>query len=150
MKRFFVCNNGGVTATMSEDTRVDILKDLAIRTRLACKHHYTDISVELDRGLGHLCVPIFTFVSTKRFTESPWFTGDSDLFNALVVYLESGGAEFAPWGFYVPFSNGMELGMHGEREMENELSYVTTERQFQDTFGISRNELLQKMGRPTT
>ena len=153
MKKFFWNYNNGVTALVSEDTLADFEKQNAIYTRLNDDDHRVkgrdDYSKPLSEGLRHLGTPTFTFVRSERFEKSPWFTGDSNLYEALMEHItESEGLLGQGW-FHVPFSNGMEIGCHGDRAMASELSYVTTDQQFRDAFGISRTELLAKIEKVT-
>jgi hypothetical protein len=70
----------------------------------------------------------------ERFEKSPWITGDDKMLNALISHIRNNGGSVKSEGFYVPFSNGCELGIHGEKAMTSELLYVTTERQFVNNF----------------
>ena len=95
-----------------------------------------------DKATNHLCLPTFTFVRDDRFIESPWFTGNDNVLELLMKHIKETGGRIESSGFYVPFSNGCEVGMHGKDAMKADLAYVTTQQQFRDTFGISMAELV--------
>jgi hypothetical protein len=40
---------------------------------------------------------------------------------------DNGGEVFTNRSFYIPFSNGYELGLHSEILMKREFAFVTTE-----------------------
>ncbi len=95
-----------------------------------------------SQAVGHLTVPIFTFTHDERWKTQPWFTGGEKLWSMLNDYFEQSDNYIErDRSFFVPFSNGAELGMHGKDAMVGEFRYVTTETQFRDTFGISPTEL---------
>ena len=147
MKKYFSCYNNGVTAIVSEEAYNDFGK-------LARIYHYfcsqdTDPKCELRKtayeAVMHLANhPTFTFARSERVSESPWFTGDNELAGALMIHIRTSGGSVDQRGFQVPFSNAVELGIHGQDSMKKELAYVTTEEQFRETFGITRAELLAK------
>jgi hypothetical protein len=141
--KYFYCQNNGVVAVASEETLNDIRKKNAIRYVLTDAIHQVqgrDYSKPLTEGLKHFGTPvIFTFTRNhERFEGSPWFTGDIDLFTNLRKCADH---TFEEAGFYVPFSNGCEIGIHGDEAMASELEYVTTDKQFYDAFGVTRTEL---------
>jgi len=142
MKKYYSCYNNGVMAIVSEETYNDIQKYWEIVQRLACRN----LAETASPALKHLCVPIFTFAHIERVKESPWFTGECDnfLFKLLKHIRDNGGKLIEGESFYVPFSNGCEVGLHGEAVMRNELAYVTTEQQFLETFGVSISEIDQQ------
>ena len=77
---------------------------------------------------------------------APWFTGTtspegSNDLHRLLNYITRNGGWFSSASFYVPFSNGAETGLHGTDAQLNELRYVTTSAQFEETFDISLSEL---------
>lgn len=86
--------------------------------------------------------PVFTFASKDRVDKSPWFTGTTSSDSCrLLNYITRNGGWFSNASFYVPFSNGAEIGFHGPEAQREELRYVTTDVQFEETFGISLQEL---------
>ena len=152
--RYYTNYNNGVTALISEEVSRDIKKQNTIWQLCAkrdAEKAYGDrmLGATASSALNHLCVPIFTFVDPERAAESPWFTGDNKLLNALLDHInENGGFILTEHNnFYVPFSNGSELGMHGEESMKRELAYVTTEMQFRGTFGVSIQEIKARICR---
>ena len=144
---FHLCYNSGVHALVSNEVYENQMRRNAIilapmMDRLREQIDKRDILPHIpDR-------PIFTFARQERVQKSPWFTGmdtdtpgyPSDL-KRLLNYITRNGGQFANAGFYVPFSNGTEMGRHGTDSQFNELRYVTTNSQFEETFGISLNEL---------
>jgi hypothetical protein len=74
-------------------------------------------------------VSVFTFCSRERMeqsvTEKMTFTGTVEDLEKLME-----GHEFASccgdWDGYVPFSNGIQYGAHGDDSKERELKYLTT------------------------
>ncbi len=150
MKTFYYDYNNGVTAVVSEDVLGDIKKLVEIRRHFAERERekpFGDdcfLSNSADQGIAALGKPVFTFTRQERFRESPWFTGDTELMNALAEHLKERGDVFQRGSFYVPFSNGCECGLHGPDSMKHELAYVTTEKQFEDTFGVSIGYLVTK------
>lgn len=146
--KFYTCSNNGVTALVSELVLADINKKNAIRQILNDDDHKVkgrDISEPLSEGLKHLNTkPVFTFVRGERFAKSPWFTGGEDLISSLHQHLTEKCITVQEGWFHVPFSNAAEIGVHGDQARASELSYVTTEQQFIDAFGISIEELLAK------
>ena len=95
------------------------------------------------RAFGHIAqTPVFTFVTQERVGNSPWYTGTHDLHKALCRYIEREGGEVKELSsVWVPFSNGSERGLHGFDSQVDELRYVTSDRQFVDTFGVSAQQL---------
>ena len=150
MKKFFFCYNNGVTAIVDEATLASIHKRNAIwqlfeeREKKAKFKEYWWAPHVASEGTWHLSVPIFTFVRQERFKESPWFTGDTGLMDALIEHIKERGDVFQDAGFYVPFSNGCEIGTHGKESMRGELSNVTTEKQFEEIFGVRVSELVDQ------
>ena len=138
VKKFYACSNNGVLALMGEDAYNNTGKCNRIRMTLNDPNHRApgrDIDEPLDKGLAHIPItPVFTFTHNERFAKSPWFTGGGLLLEVLYECVLAGGKIEEGW-FYVPFSNGAEIGMHGDRAMVRELSYVTTAEQFRETFG---------------
>lgn len=139
-KWFHTCYNNGVEAVVSHEVFENIRRKRLILTKLKVKNDL----------LPHISeVPIFTFVNIGRLEESPWFTGTcstrddpnvSDV-RLLLNYITRNGGHFGGAMFYVPFSNGAEMGLHGSQSQRDELRYVTTDAQFMEAFGVSLNEL---------
>ena len=147
MKKYYSCYNNGVTAIVSEEVLHDIEKFNKIYHLFIEQEKgkpYTDerkLAHVASEGVRHLATPVFTFARTERVAESPWFTGDTEVLDRLRSYIRYTGGTIESEGFHVPFSNGMEYGMHGHEAMTHELSYVTTEQQFREAFGISIAQL---------
>ena len=149
MKKYYSCYNNGVTAIISEEVLLNLEKFQYIqcyfideeKNRLYSERNLTSVATE---GLQHLIRPVFTFARTERVKNSPWFTGENEILYTLVSHIRKNGDDIKNAGFHVPFSNGMELGVHGAEVMKGELSFVTTEQQFRETFGISLAELKQQ------
>ena len=142
-------HNNGVTAVVSQEVFNDIKKLGKIRQLFSDRERdksYDDrfLAESADRGLRAIGKPVFTFTRNERASESPWFTGDGELFKALTDYINENGDCIETGGFFVPFSNGCEIGIHGKDAMASEMAYVTTEQQFRDTFGITIAELKAK------
>ncbi len=150
MERYYVCNNNGVTAIVSEETYKDMKKHRTIslwfdKCNIKKSYEERELSAMLVySALKHLCVPIFTFTNPEREKSSPWFTGDTIILVALMKHIKDNVGIIENGSFYVPFSNGCETGLHGKESMKYELSYVTTEKQFRDAFGISISELIHE------
>jgi len=139
------CNNG-VRALVSSAVADDMEKQAAIRNRIIEIWRKRDVFKPLDIGLMHLGTPTFTFSSKMLNRNSPWLTGDNDLYVALVAELENQGYQVVQTSsIFVPFSNGTETGSSGFDAMAEELRYVTTSDQFTATFGISIDALKAKM-----
>jgi len=157
---FYTCTNNGVTAIASEEA-VNELKRLfhlskvveeivdsrdlhgwegrEVRTLLA--------KMTVLQALDRLQLPVFTFVKGVRVQNQPWFTGDFGLYQVLCDYISAEGGRELPDSFYVPFSNGIETGMQGLERIGQELQFVTSRRDFLETFGISYGELLKRVRR---
>ena len=152
MKRFFLAYNNGVAALAPEHVILDAQKAWDVRRAIEGMGSRGDSADRLAKvdaarlGVAHVPnVPIFTFVDNERFKGQPWFTGTTEELAVLRTHILSTGAEIISEGRgYVPFSNGMEMGYHGVREMEDELRFVTTELQFVEEFGVTMRELLGK------
>ena len=147
MKKFFANYNNGVTAIVSEEVYNDIHRQRMIRQQFVAREESVEYKDRWRADLAskateHLTVPIFTFASDDRFEESPWFTGNRQVYKTLVEYIRKNGGVVEEGGFFVPFSNGCEIGMHSKDAMKSELAYVTTSQQFRETFGISQAELV--------
>jgi len=147
MKKYYLCSNNGVRALVSEEVYLDIEKYNNIwRYFSEADKEFTDYEnrwrAELSgRAVYHLMGPIFTFVHEDRFGKYPWFTGIVEDYALIAQKLESRGDIIEEGGFYVPFSNAAEIGLHGKDAMKSELSHTTTRAQFRETFGFSLEEL---------
>lgn len=147
-KWFHNCYNNGVEAVVSHEIWENIEKRYAIVRALGLLEDVREKIVWKEDILPHLPeMPIFTFASTDRVTKSPWLTGtrssedrENDL-HRLLNYITKNGGWFSNIPFYVPFSNGAEMGLHGPKAQLSELRYVTTNSQFEETFGVSLDEL---------
>ena len=151
--KFFSTDNNGVAAIVDPGVFENYWKrDRCYRTLTSSDYRTStvpkvDAVKAIEQGLSHIpLTPVFTFVGEERFKRSPWFTGGPDLFHALLKHLSENGATVFPRSFYVPFSNGIELGMRGPESAAEELRFVTTNQQFLDTFGVWPSELGQLAG----
>lgn len=149
MKRYYYGYNNGVSAIVGEATLASIRKHNDIWQLFADREKEVEYKERwraevASEATRNLTTPIFTFVRRERFVESPWFTGDTELMHALVAEIKERGDIIQEAGFYVPFSNGCEVGIHGKSSMRSELGYVTSENQFEQVFGISINSLVTK------
>jgi hypothetical protein len=134
--------NNGVSALAHEAVVANFRKQNAIMNALKNLQTKEDRELIYSALDGHLpAYPIFTFVRPERFKDSPWFTGDDKLFIALTEYLKNHGARVIHQGLFVPFSNGYEVGAHGVDAQAGELCYVTSDEEFEKTFGVSIKEL---------
>jgi len=152
---FYTCQNNGVVAIVNEEVYNDLKKANEIWMHFDERDRNGDLPDEerwrgevAIRATAHLAVPIFTFVHGNRHKTSPWFTGGEELWSALYNYLENSGATVRGSSFFVPFSNGAELGIHGKDAMMSELKHVTTSTHFLEVFGISQTELLDRVRHP--
>jgi hypothetical protein len=148
-RKFFHNHNNGVTSLLSEEVlrsmelrwevEGKVRKDLGLNLEIKAAQEFIDA---MNRGLQHIPVtPVFTFVSVERKPNSPWATGTTLIEAAIIAWIwEEGGQVQSGYG-YVPFSNGSESGHHGPNALGRELQYVTTEKQFVETFGIGPREL---------
>lgn len=146
MKKFFICYNNGVTALVSEEVKNDLHKQYVIWQNFAEREkdeEYTKRwrAATASEATRHLKTPIFTFVQDERFKKSPWFTGNDELLEMLCLHIKECGWEIEEGSFFVPFSNGCEIGLHGKDSMKSELAQVTTEQQFRETFGLTTSAL---------
>ena len=148
-RKFFYIQNNGVWAIVAEEILRNRGHIRLISTILEDELRKGGRTVPdgsfraIQEGLAHIPqTPIFTFALDGRAAGSPWLTGSRHLSEALEAYIHAEDGELqGNGGFYVPFSNGSELGAHGADAMRNELQYVTTEAQFRDTFGIGPREV---------
>ena len=145
-RTFCECHNNGVTALAMEEAvaELDRLFEIgaAISTLGQIGH---DERTAVNRALDRLRLPIFTFAREERVRDEPWFTGDFRLYQVLCDYVRDAGGSKWPGHFYVPFSNGIEMGHRGLQAMCDELQFVTTRQQFRDVFGISYDELVERV-----
>ncbi|MBI3633874.1 MAG: hypothetical protein HY226_06345 [Candidatus Vogelbacteria bacterium] len=139
-----MCSNNGVTALVDEDVQEGI--DQAARIREALTRDRT-LVIPNDSAIGTGLArfpfgPYFAFVSPERYERAPWFTGDRSVLVALADYItQEGGKIESSRGFWVPFSNAYELGVHGEESQIEELKKVATPADFRATFGIGINQI---------
>ena len=142
-KQFYICYNNGVNAVVSGDILEDIQKKRAVASVLRA----TDDDVDFTPHIPEF--PIFTFANEERVSRSPWFTGifETDLKPLLGHIANNGGRIYGDSSFHVPFSNGCEVSSHGREAQLEELRYVTTSAQFEETFGISLHELRNPKGK---
>jgi hypothetical protein len=160
-KRFFTETQKGVIAVISEEILRNRSKIEAILARLP--EHWRkknpaiwkkgplaqqELADQARRGLKHIpTAPIFTFTQAQEGPSEPWFTGDSKLYAALMKHIRSEGGILESGSFYVPFISGHETARGSEHSIRarhgirHELGYVSTEGQFQATFGIGVREL---------
>ena len=147
VERYYLCNNNGVTAIVVEETYKDIMKNEMISSwfeeRSTKKSHEERNlhAIVVCLATQYLSIPTFTFTHCNRASVSPWFTGDTKILIALIKHIKEMRGVLLDGSFYVPFSNGSEIGLHGVDSMRSELNYVTTQKQFRDTFGISISKL---------
>ncbi len=130
---FFVSMNNGVYGVVAADVFANLQRRAAIERRFP--------------GLGDALLdlptrPIFTFAKSERVVDAPWFSGTDNHFAMLRWHLEKQcGAYIEGGNFYVPFSNAHELGHAGPEVQRFELAFVTSNRQFEETFGTTLREL---------
>ncbi len=137
---FYKCSNNGVTALAEKSVIKVAEKRLEIMNALGDRLLSVDNLPQWFRP-----GPIFTFASTERVKNSPWLTGSSDLLECLLEEIRFEDGEIIEGiSFFVPFSNGSEIGLHGAEAQKEALSYVTTEEEFESTFGISKDELISR------
>ena len=140
--------NNGVEAIVTHEVWENMRKKRAVMLML---ENMSKRNGDQEDMLPHIPdTPVFTFASKERVDKSPWFTGtmsntssfpeNRDL-TRLLNYITRNGGQFGSGSFHVPFSNGAEIGFHGPDAQVDELRYVTTSQQFEETFGISMNEL---------
>lgn len=144
---FLVCSNNGVTAIAALEVVLD-LEDLnghgGIMQALDVFSYSTEDQRIFGRALSHVGKPVFTFVDPERLKHQPWFTGSALVWEALTDYISEEGGRIERSSFYVPFSNGIEIGQHGITAVENELRFRTNRPQFRETFGISLGEVYRQ------
>ncbi len=147
-RAFHIYRNNGVIALTPQDYTeetsqlVDRLCGYYERGHLSSVEQADLVGAVLNTVLKK---PVFTFVRTERAQQSPWFTGDVELLEALKDHIREQGGNIQGVSFYVPFSNGNELGIHGIKMLQDEIRWVTTDSQFLEEFGISRKELLGRV-----
>lgn len=134
--------NNGVSAIAHKTVREHAYRCSEIVTRFTQEHggSHSPLAGGIEAALRSTQGPIFTFASTERVAESPWFTGDFDLYGTLLAHIEQEGGVITR-GLYVPFSNGMEVGLHGQKLQCIELGWVASGWQFFQTFGVTLDEL---------
>lgn len=151
-KTFFINRNKNITAIISGDVWYDMAKIHEIHELFSCRDsqlpHENRWRANVIYGAAdHLRIPTFTFQhNVLSGQEDPWVTGSEEELEALIHHIEkTGGKIVEREGWYIPFSNGSVTGIHGKEAMAREFKYITTTRQFRDTFGISRAELLARI-----
>lgn len=148
-KAFLVSANNGVTALASEVVVNEKMQrariwDALMKSNIG-KATGFDAGKAVDDGLRLAIGPIFTFTNPGRYASSPWFSGDTLVFDKLVAYIEAeGGIVLRQYAFYVPFSNGIETRYSEPERMRYELGYVTTTQDFVDEFGATRADIMGK------
>lgn len=149
---FYTHKHNGVIAVISEEVLEGVKERSILYEQLlkqCIQHGATEkkASFGINKGLLHMDIPTFTFVEQERFDRYPaLFTGSYREFDILYKRLMERGDKIKPEGFYVPFSNGLELGMRGAANLANELRFKTTRTQFRQTFGFSLGELRVEAG----
>lgn len=145
---FLICHRGGVTAI----TPLDYSEETAELVERLCDYYDSQEFTVMERASANSAVlqvvfrkPIFTFARSGRAKESPWFTGDHDLLGILHNYILEQGGEVRDGDFYVPFCNEHELRIYDTKALQDELRWITTNAQFLEEFGISREELLTRV-----
>jgi hypothetical protein len=148
-KTFFAIVNNGVTALASErvvneKSQRGKIWDAMMKAHVG-KASGSEAGKAIDEGLRLAIGPIFTFVNLERYAKSPWFSGDTRVFDKLVTYIEAeGGLVMHTHMFYIPFSNGIETRFSEPERVRYELGYVTTTQDFVDEFGATRAEIMGK------
>lgn len=140
--------NNGVSAIAHRTVREHAYRCSEIVKRLTEEHggSSSPLADAIEAALQNSNGPIFTFASTERVAESPWFTGDGFDLYALLTHIEQEGGVIAR-SLYVPFSNGLELGFHGTAAQVLELGWVASGWQFFQTFGITLDELRARVAK---
>jgi len=150
-KKFYYCQNNGVLALATAETVKNMRRRRMIVScigslgseegdhELQREWRYGNANVA-ERTLQHRG-PIFTFCEPERYEKSPWFTGNLGHLHFLLDYIMKQGGECMDGEFYVPFSNGAEMGLHGKESLANELSYVVDENDVVATFGMLTEEI---------
>ena len=136
---FATCNNCGVWAIAT----VQAIKE---RGRLSDIIREIGGLEETDRITSvlrnKLDAPIFTFCKPDRYAHSPWFTGSHILREEVLRHITENKGQIAPDHFYVPFTNDYESGRNGLDAQIQELTYVTSDAEFEETFGVTIQDLL--------
>ena len=112
MKKFFFCYNNGVTAIVDEATLASITNAAPFGNSLKSekKAKFKSIGGPSRGKWRHLaseCADLH-LRPAGAVQESPWFTGDTGLMDALIEHQERGDV-FQDAGFYVPFSTDVKL-----------------------------------------
>lgn len=146
-KMFFLNSNTGVTAITPRDDSGEI----AELTQRLCDYYGTLGLTEEEyvNAVGSVlmtvfCKPVFAFARKDRVESSPWFTGDEVFLEKLCEYIREEGGIIQDIEFYVPFAKGYELGIHGIKALQDEIRWITTDAEFEEEFGISRQEILSR------
>lgn len=139
-RTFFTNIHNSVSVIVDELTYNDGLKRSAIYRCLVGGHPNVSYArnqgtIAFNKGLNHLSgVPVFTFTDTRSELTGPWVTGSSALLESLWRYIEDEGGQIGMRPMFVPFSNGAQPDADA-------LRFVTTERQFLETFGITTEQV---------
>jgi len=144
---FYECRNNGVIALVNERIfhSLNLMGDIRADVYAASSRAPQAVQSVVTKGLQHLMTPIFTFSISHRIRNRNWFTGGSYLYDAVRKHMRATNHGLCgSYSFYVPFSNGLERGHGGSDGIAFELGFVTTEQQFQDTFGEGTRELLNR------
>lgn len=133
-KKFFFCSNNGVTAVVEES----ILRNIERRQNIE-----RTLGESVGNALDHLQqTPIFTFADSSSENIGYFVTSHmSWVANALKRYIVAMDGTYEGGSFYVPFSNQYERRRVDRKTQAAELRYVTSEQQFEETFGASVREI---------
>lgn len=128
---FFQWQNSFVTALVSERVLLDIDRRQDLVNFAATQSHAL-----VSNDIAHFpIVPIFTFAKFDRVKELPLLTGSLTLRARLQNFIETNGGRIsAGRSFHVPFSSGPN---------NYDYRYVTTHRQFEETFGTAQADLMR-------
>ncbi len=147
--KFIIGYNNGVNAIREEIVTQDQKKISRIVEKIsdhgvARAASRDRIVKELQGILGIVKPATFTFCNNERFKSSPWFTGNQDDWEDLINLIQFRGGIVEDGGLYVPFSNGCELGIHGDEAQLSELKYVSSRENFLKTFGFYPEDIFSE------
>lgn len=133
-QRFFFCTNNGVTGVLDEK----ILRNIERRANIE-----RTLGEAVGSALDHLPqTPVFTFADSSGENLGYFVTSHMRwVATALKRYIVAMGGTYEGGSFYVPFSNQWERRRVDRKTQALELRYVTSEQQFEETFGVSLNEI---------
>jgi len=146
-KTFFTNRNNGVTAITSQDYSEETAQ---LVEQLCVYYDAQGFTAQEQKDAKNAVIsvvffkPVFTFARAERVMNSPWFTGGVMLAQTLKYYIKQEGGIIQEADFYVPFSNGYELGIHGVKALQDELRWITTKMEFEQEFGVSLTSLLKE------